>query len=281
MKKICSKCGKELDLNMFGKKKSSKNGLSPWCKECCKISNAKSYSENKEKILEQQKQKYLKLHPIDEIEDGYKKCGRCGKTKPLTSVYFGISSKNKDGLKHTCKECRKQNEYIDKIDSIKIIRKKYYEENKEKIETGAKIYRLNHKNKNQKYKKAYYEENKSNIKEKVRKNALKRRHTDISYKLLCYYRTRIYQALKGRADKTKTTRALIGCSIEELKEHLRKQFLKGMTWENYGDWHVDHIKPCASFNLHSEIEQEECFNYLNLQPLWAIDNLKKSSTYNK
>lgn len=71
---------------------------------------------------------------------------------------------------------------------------------------------------------------------------------------------------------------LIGCSIEQLKQHLEKQFKLGMSWFNYGKWHVDHIKPCASFDLTDIEQQKQCFNYTNLQPLWAEENLVKGKT---
>jgi hypothetical protein len=71
----------------------------------------------------------------------------------------------------------------------------------------------------------------------------------------------------------------IGCSIEHLKDYLQSKFENGMTWENYGKWHIDHIRPCASFDL-TDIEQQKiCFNYKNLQPLWAEDNFKKSDKW--
>jgi hypothetical protein len=57
---------------------------------------------------------------------------------------------------------------------------------------------------------------------------------------------------------------------------LEKQFTKGMNWKNYGKWHIDHIKPCASFDLSLEHEQKLCFHFTNLQPLWAKDNIRKS-----
>jgi hypothetical protein len=69
---------------------------------------------------------------------------------------------------------------------------------------------------------------------------------------------------------------LIGCSMDELKIHLSSMFKEGMSWDNYGKWHIDHIKPCASFNLSDPAQQKECFHYSNLQPLWAIENIKKS-----
>ena len=70
---------------------------------------------------------------------------------------------------------------------------------------------------------------------------------------------------------------LLGCTIEELWQHLEKQFQLGMTKENYGKWHVDHRKACAKFDLTDPEQQRECFHWSNLQPLWAIDNIKKGA----
>ena len=69
----------------------------------------------------------------------------------------------------------------------------------------------------------------------------------------------------------------MGCSIEELKIHLEKQFRDGMSWNNYGmyGWHIDHIKPCSAFDLTDLEQQKICFHYSNLQPLWAKENLSK------
>ena len=70
---------------------------------------------------------------------------------------------------------------------------------------------------------------------------------------------------------------LIGCSVEELKQHLESQFRDGMSWENYGTtWHIDHIIPCTAFDMTDEEQQRTCFNYKNLQPLLAEENLLKN-----
>jgi len=109
---------------------------------------------------------------------------------------------------------------------------------------------------------------------KYRKN---RRKADIYFRLICNLRTRINEILKGNP-KLSTTMNLVGCSIDKLKKHLESQFESGMSWNNYGyyGWHVDHIRPCVSFDLSKESEQKKCFNYKNLQPLWAKDNLSKN-----
>ena len=73
---------------------------------------------------------------------------------------------------------------------------------------------------------------------------------------------------------------LIGCTVDELKEHINSQLNDGMTFDNYGLWEIDHIIPVSSFNFNNQSEIIECFNYKNLQPLWREDNIKKSNKIN-
>lgn len=101
-----------------------------------------------------------------------------------------------------------------------------------------------------------------------------RYHRDPEYRLTVNYRTRINRALEANW-KSGSTLELLGCSISQLREHLQKQFQPGMSWENKGVWHIDHIRPCVSFDLADPTQQKTCFHYTNLQPLWAIDNLIK------
>jgi hypothetical protein len=69
--------------------------------------------------------------------------------------------------------------------------------------------------------------------------------------------------------------ALVGCTPAELKEHIERQFVDGMTWANRSDWHIDHIIPCAAFDLTKSDQRRACFHYTNLKPLWAAENLRK------
>jgi hypothetical protein len=86
---------------------------------------------------------------------------------------------------------------------------------------------------------------------------------------------------RQRAKKTVGTIKLTGCDIDWLSAWLEIQFLPGMTWENYGihGWHIDHIRPCASFDLTDSKQQKLCFHWTNLQPLWASENCSKSSKW--
>jgi hypothetical protein len=113
----------------------------------------------------------------------------------------------------------------------------------------------------------------------------KMRAESAHHKIAGVLRIRLCNVVRCHGGKKLTsTVALLGCSIEDLKLHLESQFKPGMTWENYGRkkgiqcWEIDHILPCASFDLTDPEQQKRCFNYTNLQPLWAKDNQSKSSS---
>jgi len=98
---------------------------------------------------------------------------------------------------------------------------------------------------------------------------------DPAFRLGQRLRKRVWAAMNG-IDKSARTFELLGCTVAELFAHLEKQSKPGMTRENYGPvWHVDHVRPCASFDLTIPEQQRECFHFSNLQPLFAKENLKK------
>jgi len=101
-----------------------------------------------------------------------------------------------------------------------------------------------------------------------------RSHRDIEFRLSGNLRSRMSELVRSQSKRPHTVQ-LIGCSIHQLKLHLERQFRPGMSWDNYGQWHVDHIRPCASFDLSKRGDQQQCFHYTNLQPLWARDNYSK------
>jgi hypothetical protein len=101
-----------------------------------------------------------------------------------------------------------------------------------------------------------------------------KRSQDPAYRLSASVRASLHKALRGER-KSKPTFKMLGYSLDQLIAHLEPQFLPGMTWENYGAWHVDHRKPVVSFILPDQIV--ECFALSNLQPLWALDNISKGS----
>lgn len=108
----------------------------------------------------------------------------------------------------------------------------------------------------------------------------KRKLIDPIFKLVGTLRSRLNSALNRRnIEKGFSTMELTGCELPFLKGYIEGKFVEGMTWENHGSWHIDHIKPCCSFDLTQEEEQKKCFHYTNLQPLWAVENLSKGGKY--
>lgn len=99
----------------------------------------------------------------------------------------------------------------------------------------------------------------------------------IEQRIVTNMRSRVRLAVKGVAYKAGRTMELTSCTPEHLCAHLESLFQPGMTWENYGrrGWHIDHVLPCAAFDLTKPEEQRKCFHWSNLQPLWASDNCRK------
>lgn len=113
------------------------------------------------------------------------------------------------------------------------------------------------------------------LREYQRRYWKERRKKDPTLRLIHNNRVRIRQAIKDIC-KTESSLILLGCTREHLKKHIESLFVDGMNWLNYGEWEIDHIRPCASFDLSDPKQQKECFHYTNLQPLWKQDNRLKS-----
>ena len=170
---------------------------------------------------------------------------------------------NKDKLKDYLRKYREKN-------------RKYREENKDKLRESGKKYREENKDKIRQRNKKYFAENKDKLIEGISKRYKK--DPNFRLKKLISYRVR-EELKKNNIKKISKSPELLGCTVQEAREHLEKQFKEGMTWENHGlyGWHIDHIIPCASFDLTDPDQQKKCFHYTNLQPLWAKENLIKGA----
>ena len=112
----------------------------------------------------------------------------------------------------------------------------------------------------------------------ARERARERRSTDIDYVLRQNLRSRMHHALRSKKlRKSSKTFEAVGCSPGELRAYIEGKFLSGMTWENYGEWHIDHVIPLASAKDYEELVKLS--HYTNLQPLWALDNIKKGAKF--
>lgn len=86
--------------------------------------------------------------------------------------------------------------------------------------------------------------------------------------------SRIYSSLKSiDLIKKNSTEETIGCKILFFIGYIESKFTKGMSWDNYGEWHIDHLQPCKTFNLFDERQQKICFHYSNMRPLWSTTEI--------
>ena len=154
----------------------------------------------------------------------------------------------------------------------------YYHKNKTDVEymarkrASARKSAIAKKVEREIYRKRWCQENRTYIATYVRN----RRRTNILIRLASNIRCRFRMALKNNS-KTGSAIKLLGCSILEFKVYLEAQFQPGMTWENYGQWHLDHKYPLSKFDLTNEKELKIACHYTNIQPLWATDNIKKGN----
>jgi len=152
--------------------------------------------------------------------------------------------------------------------------KNYYKKHKNKLDKRVKIWKKEHPLEMKLHRKKYKEKHKTELNKKFK---IKEK-TDPQFKIINRLRHRVNMVCKAKnVKKNYRFKKYIGCSPAKLIAYLESKFSSGMTKENYGKWHIDHIKPCVSFDRSDPTWQLKCFHYTNLQPLWAEENLKKGS----
>jgi hypothetical protein len=203
--------------------------------------------KRKGKELKEVFQQYL--HKWEYLKEKYKnvkKCNTCLLIKPKTEFY--PDKKSPHGYQSKCISCVKEyNRTSDKYSkpSNKLKHKEYREKHKIKFQ----------------------------------KRKVERYHTEPSFKIISLLRHRLHRVIKNK-HKEKNTIELLGCSIEEFKLYIENLFLPEFTWENHGEiWELDHIIGCANFNMEILTEQQKCFHYTNLQPLFKTTEIAKSFDY--
>jgi len=161
---------------------------------------------------------------------------------------------------------RKRNREYARQPRVKEMYKKYRQENPEIYREAAKKYRIN---------------NPEKWKKTMRKSDSKR-YSTIYGKITSRVRANLVKHLKlRRMTKGGKTFTLLGYTGKELAEHLESQFKDGMSWDNMGEWHIDHIRPVSSFNFTTTDCEDfkKCWALDNLQPLWAADNMSKGNKW--
>jgi len=286
--KKCSKCGEVKPLSEF-----HTNGKARYCKICVaeydKERRDKKNKTNPSLII---RNKYY-------LKENKRECSVCGDVKNI-SEFKSFVKNSKQQYSGACKKCllKKQKEWRlknpDKVRAQNVRRSDYKATWFQEFKNSENYYDYREKQRLRYYnggkekqdlaRKRYYEIDSNREKRRIKslKYQNNRYKIDEWYKIKQCLRSRIIQALSKQGTYKKCrTMDIVGCSKEYLKQHLESQFQDGMSWDNYGlyGWHIDHIRPCASFDLTDPEQQKECFHYSNLQPLWAEDNLKKGAKY--
>ena len=237
----CKKCKEIKNECFFSKNKKGKNGFLIYCKKCEQNRSAEYREKNKERI---------KILRRVWRQNNPEKC------KEYLKKYLSKNPHMTSVMRH--RENMKKEEYKEKII---IKRKEFYIKNKEKQRERRKIYYYNNKKKerekNNKFKNKFYKENPF---ERMKKNL----------------RSRIREFLTEE-NKSKRTMEVVGLTKEQFIEYIENKFVEDMSWDNYGKWHLDHIIPLCTANTEEEFIKLN--HYTNLQPLWAIDNIRKNRKY--
>lgn len=190
----------------------------------------------------------------------YKRCSKCKEIKSVSEFFKDKRSKN--GYQSHCKECLREY-YKNNIDKRKLYWKEYCKNNTEKVKE---------------YQKKYHREYCKNNAKKIIEYIKTRIRIDPKFRLNRKISKAIWRSIR-RNKKDNYWEDWVGFTLQDLITHIEKQFKEGMNWENYGKWHIDHIRPISSFNFNSYEDEEfkECWDLKNLQPLWAEENFSKGN----
>tara|TARA_B110000285_G_scaffold152257_1_gene169986 strand:- start:108 stop:908 length:801 start_codon:yes stop_codon:yes gene_type:complete len=255
--KVCTKCNLEKNLIEFGLDGNSKDGYLYWCKKCNSIQSS-NYRKNlvkkigKEKVLELRRKKY-------------------SENKNHTNKLRAIRQKIRK--KHFTEQSLKwQKTNPDKVKTSKL-KYKSKEKNILKIKLTQKKYTSLSKNKKRRM---------ILLKNRLKEDPLFKIHHTLRKHIANSLRN--YLKIGIRIKKEEKSIELLGCTMRFFKTYLEKQFKEGMNWGNWGrgdgKWHVDHIRPLASFDLRILNDRFKAFNYKNQKPMWSSDNIRKSSIWN-
>jgi len=226
------------------------------------------------------------------FESGEKCCTKCKEIKPLEG--FSFDRKAKDKKRSLCRKCQNKYSRIYRANNPEKIKKangRWREENPEKSRKASAKWRKANPDKFRVWEKNNLEKHceknrlwRKNNPEKYRrsylimsKKAVVKRRSSPKGVLNHRISNGIREGLKGTKNRKKW-QVLVGYTLDELKKNIEKQFLLGMTWDNMGDWHIDHKIPISAFNFTKpeDIDFKRCWDLRNLQPMWSKDNLSKN-----
>lgn len=208
-----------------------------------------------------------------------KTCTKCGEIKPATHEFFSRTTKARCGLRPHCKPCVNAQEKRRRLANPHEGRTRsaaWYAANKERRNQASDAYYAANKKRVAANRLARIAADPDGMKKRCRDWSRARYRRDPAVRINDSISSAVYKCLRGEKGG-RSWQTLVGYSVADLVTHLERQFAKNMTWDNFGDWHIDHIIPKAlfSFQTSDDPEFKACWALSNLRPLWAEDNLKK------
>jgi len=282
--RVCTKCSETKELQLFGNASRGRYGKKSVCKAC-----ERAYMvANKDRINALSLERYHKSQATKKAEKAsaldallaspVKTCARCQTIKEKTE--FKRKKDSRDGLHCHCMACCNQinREHRQKNPEMAAEwSRRWSEKNPDKLAAKRKRFLDRNPGYNAERQKEFAEKNPERAREIARRSRRKR---------MTVAANRIHNTIGnairnciGKGGKSKRTVELIGYEIVVLMQHLERQFRPGMSWENFGEWHIDHIVPLSSFSITDERDEalKAAWCLSNLRPLWAKENLKKNA----
>lgn len=268
----CRTCGevKPLISDHFQRHKSSAQGYRPHCKPCMNLyqagkihlkkSNRRQYEVEQRQARDVEREK-RRAEKLEVSRLGLRKCTTCKETKSLTREFFHYNRENCDGFQIYCIAC------------AKVYHKRHYEKDPKALRAK--------KSADLKRREAANPELKRLRRAREDAAAARKKKTDLTFRVHVQFSRNIRRALRrqvlsGRMGQSWVN--VMGYDAKALMAHLERQFKKGMSWANYGEWHIDHIIPASSFvfSSYEDPEFKACWALSNLRPLWGIENSLKN-----
>jgi hypothetical protein len=204
-----------------------------------------------------------------------KRCCDCREIKATSLFYANCASK--DGLQYRCKECSKRAATLWRVnntDQNNGTRRARYARDPQRFRNERNEHRKNNLEHERLTDRLWCEKNVEKRKASKSKTQKKAWRENPEFRLMQNWRGRIARVIAG---KNGGSEDFLGCTWDQFLGHLEILFTPGMSWDNYGEWHVDHIRPLSRFNLSDPAQQRAAFHWSNHQPLWAEDNLSKGA----
>ena len=304
--KACSTCKVVKPIAEFYPRKQARCGFSSQCKSCCGV-----YSQRKAESRWVAKAQQQAKSDADEMENG-RVCRCCAERKMLGE--FPKDPAKRLGYDTRCKECKKpasRARYVANIERERAASRE--RQRKLKSERPEEYRARQEKNRNlrnalkRKYRLQAGAVPREQIRAKAQQKILEAERIKAEKSSICDAHVRafkskeaarrrsnwkyhnnpshaVYHRIKrcmhkhlGQSTKSIKWSAVLGYSMQELADHLERQFTDGMSWDNKGEWHIDHIIPASSFDLTDENQLRACMALTNLRPLWGRENIKKGA----